>query len=248
MRKRIGFIAAIVLALGVLPVCVGVAFAVDNTEEFKASASPYKQLSTKKKKVGANLSLDITIKNPAGGKAAALNRVTILFPGGATVNTKAFPTCDPVKLEKLGPSVCTRAQIGTGTAVADASPILPRADAILRIFNGTPVRGTPRITVWANATSVSVTLVFSGLLTKQSGKYSYKLVLDVPHIPILPGNPDASVPEIHVKVGKKIKVKRKTINFIDSPRKCPTSGFPFHWDLGYWDGPAGAGDFLLPCP
>ena len=245
MRRPIVSIAA--LALGLMLVPAGAIAAVDNTEEFKASANPYK-LSTKKKKVGINLSLDFTMKDPAGGKPAALNRVTLLFPAGAKVNPQAFPTCDPAKLEKLGPSTCARAQIGTGTAVADASPLLPRVDANLRVFNATPVGGQPRVTLWASATLISVTLIFSGPLTKQSGKYSYKLVLNVPHIPTLPGNPDASVAEVHVTVGKKTKKKGKTINFIDSPTKCPKSGFPFHWDLGYWDGPNGTGDFLLPCP
>ena len=244
MRRLVFFTTAI----GVVLACVGVAFAVDNTEEFKASASPYKRLSTKKTKVGVNLGLDITMRNTAGGKPAELSRITFLFPAGAKVNSKAFPTCDPVKLDKLGPSVCRRAQIGTGSAVADASPVLPRADATLRIFNGTPQGGKPRITVWAHATVLSVTLVFSGLLVKRSGKYSYKLALDIPPIPTLPGNPNASVPEIHVKVGKKIRVKGKTVNFIESPTRCPASGFPFRWEIGYFDGPTGAGDFLLPCP
>ena len=124
MRRLVFFTTAI----GVVFACLGVAFAADNTEEFKASASPYKQLSTKKKKVGVNLSLDITMTNSAGGKAAELNRITILFPGGATVNTKAFATCDPVKLEKFGPSICTRAQIGTGTrTVPNTRTITPQS-------------------------------------------------------------------------------------------------------------------------
>ena len=132
----------------------------------------------------------------------------------------------------------------------------------MRVYNGTPVHGKPRITFWASAELVSVTLVFSGILTKQKGKYSYKLVTDVPHIPTLPGNPDAAVSEVHVTVGKKIRtktrtvrrhgkkrrIKGKTINFIDSPRKCPSGGFPFSAGFAYYDGPSGTTSYVLPCP
>lgn len=255
MRRPI--LTTVALALGLLLVPVGVASALTNTVDFKANVSPYK-LSTKAKKVGLQLAVDFVIKNadPAGGKPAALNNVVIQFPAGAIANPKSFPTCDPAALQKSGPSACTKAQIGTGTAVADASPLLPVVDAQMKVYNGTPVGGVPRITFWASADLVSVVLVFSGKLTKETGKYSYKLDVDVPHIPTLPGNPDAAVAEVHVKVQKKttktVKKKGKkvkqTINYIDSPSKCTTGGFPFHWHMGYWDGDPTEGDFTLPCP
>ena len=259
MRRPIFSIVALAAALSLVP--VGVASALTNTVDFKANVSPYK-LSTKKKKVGLQLAVDFTIKNadPAGGKPAALNNVVIQFPAGAIANPKAFPTCDENKLKSQGPSACSKALIGTGTAVADASPLLPVVDAKMNVYNGTPQGGVPRITFWASAELVSVTLIFSGKLTKETGKYSYKLDVDVPHIPTLPGNPDAAVAEVHVKVqkkvtktktvrkkGKKKKVKQ-TINYIDSPSKCTPGGFPFHWKMGYWDGDPTEGDFTLPCP
>jgi hypothetical protein len=250
-------LTTVALAAGLMLVPAGVASALTNTVDFKANVVPYK-LSTKKKKVGLRLDVDFTIKNaaPEGGKPAALNNVVIQFPAGAVANPKSFPTCDPAKLEKDGPNACTKALIGTGTAVADASPLLPVVDAQMKVYNGTPVGGVPRITFWASADLVSVTLVFSGKLTKESGKYSYKLDVAVPHIPTLPGNPDAAVAEVHVKVQKKItktvrkkgKRVKQTINFIDSPSKCTTGGFPFHWNFGYWDGDPNEGDFSLPCP
>ena len=255
MRRPI--ISIVALAVSASLVYAGVASALTNTVDFKANVVPYK-LSTKKKKVGLRLDVDFTIKNaaPEGGKPAALNNVVIQFPAGAIANPKAFPTCDSTALEKSGPSACSKAQIGTGTAIADASPLLPVVDAELRVYNGKPKGGVPQITFWASAKLVSVVLVFSGPLTKESGKYSYKLDLAIPHIPTLPGNPDAAVAEVHVKVQKKttktVKKKGKrvkqTINYIDSPSKCTTGGFPFHWKFGYWDGDPNEDDFTLPCP
>jgi hypothetical protein len=255
MRRPIITVVALVAAVSLM--FVSTASALTNTVDFKANVKPYK-LSTKKKKVGLELDVDFSIKNaaPEGGKPAALNKVTIQFPAGATANPKAFPTCDEDKLRSDGPTACSKAQIGTGTAIADASPLLPAVDAEMRVYNGKPKGGVPQIIFWATAKLVSVTLVFGGPLTKESGKYSYKLVVDVPHIPTLPGNPDAAVAEVHVKVQKKttktVKKKGKkvkqTINFIDSPSKCTTGGFPFHWNFGYWDGDPNEGDFTLPCP
>ena len=255
MRRPIFSIVALAVAISLVP--AGVASALTNTVDFKANVVPYK-LSTKKKKVGLRLDVDFVIKNadPAGGKPAALNNVVIQFPAGAIANPKSFPTCDPEKLKSQGPNACSKALIGTGTAVADASPLLPVVDAKMNVYNGTPVGGVPRITFWASAELVSVVLVFSGKLTKETGKYSYKLDVEVPHIPTLPGNPDAAVAEVHVKVQKKVtktvkkgkKKVKQTINYIDSPSKCSTGGFPFHWKMGYWDGDPTEGDFTLPCP
>jgi hypothetical protein len=61
--------------------------------------------------------------------------ITVHLPAGMTRNTGSFATCDPAVLFEGG---CPGSLIGTGSALYDAGPILPRPlTATLNILNGT---------------------------------------------------------------------------------------------------------------
>jgi hypothetical protein len=71
-------------------------------------------------------------------------------------------------------------------------------------------------------------------------------VLDfvVPLVPTLPGQPNATLTYFEVTTGatltvkKKVhgKKKKKKINYLENPTKCPSGGYPWKLEFGYENG------------
>jgi hypothetical protein len=199
-------------------------------QTLEASHSPNKA-STKKKKRGAKVKITLTLKKADGTKAVATNDAIVTLPKGMGLNYKKFPTCQQSKLESQGPKGCpSKSKVGTGSLKADARPVV-----------GTEVGGTVTAFNGANRTyllyvvpEISSPLVIPG---KLKGRV---LDFDVPLVPTLPGQPNATLTFFEVNTGgtitKREKGKKKKYNYLENPRSCPAGGYVWQIEFGYENG------------
>lgn len=133
------------------------------------------------------------------------------FNKGGQYNARYLPKCNPQELRSKGPPACPkRSRIGSGSATADARPVLANVNAKITIFNGGRSNGTDRVILHA-VPEISGPITLVGTLKKRrGGRYDYVLTFDVPPIPTLPGQPNASITSVQTKTFRRI-VKRKRV-------------------------------------
>jgi hypothetical protein len=234
MGKRGRTAAVAVLGLALAGLLAGSAFAVTNTLEQEFGVKLIKQPPGQPWAIG--LSVHSVIDTTTGEKPATLKTIVFLFPH-AKVNASAFKTCDPVRLGGAGPKACPAgSKLGSGTALADARPLVNPVHATITMYNAPRKNGNPVFIFYAQATEVAVNLVLQGELKKASGKYGYRLEIPVPRIPTLPGQEDASIHDINVGVAATTKRKGKTVYLLQAPTVCPAGGFPFQTTFNFNDG------------
>jgi hypothetical protein len=181
----------------------------------------------KKTRGGLTLRTTINIRDDTGIKPPPLTNTTLRFPHGAVVNARLFKTCAASVLERKGPSGCPAAsKIGTGKATGDARPIVGNVDAKITLFNGKPLHGNPTIIIYAQP-EISSPLTITGELKRQrSGPYGYILDVDVPPIPTLPGQPNASVVFFDTRtLDKTVRRKGRKVHYIEGPILCSGTYF-----------------------
>jgi hypothetical protein len=193
------------------------------------------------KKTGAlRLRTAFKITDTSGGRPPALTNTTLRFPKGAAVNARYFKRCSPDRLTARGVSGCPSASIiGKGKAQGDARPIVnDPIDAKITMFNGPTRNGNPTIVIYA-VPEISSPIVIVGELKRQprSSSYGYVLSVDVPPIPTLPGQPNASVSFFDATtLDKTVKRKGRTIHYIQGPVICDGTFFlldgSFRYDGG----------------
>jgi hypothetical protein len=161
-----------------------------------------------------SLRIRIGIRDDAGARPSALRRVVIRFNKGGRFNGRRLPKCDPDELRARGPTACPRrSKIGSGTATADARPIVSGVvDARLSIYNGERRNGNETILIYAVPDISSPITLVGRLDEKRSRRYDYRLTFDVPPIPTLPGQPNASVTSVVTQTYRRI-VQRKRVRF-----------------------------------
>jgi hypothetical protein len=231
VRKTIALGVAVLVAL----IAAAVALAAPTTT-LEIKTTPNKASKSKSKLTPIRLAINVAFSDPAAQQPPALRKVVIRFNEGGTYNGKLFPKCKASALLAKGPSACPKgSKIGTGSATASAQPVIPLVNATLSIFNGEPKGGVPTVILYA-VPDISSPLTIVGTVAKKSstacgdgGKCDYVLTFDVPDIPTLPGQPNASVlttktttSSVFVKKKKKVKGKKKTVKIplIGAPVKC----------------------------
>ena len=154
-------------------------------------------------------------------------KFTFQFPK-ANVNSSAFTVCHATdgNLLSKGPSACPAAsQVGGGTADVRALS-LPFA-ATVKLFNGPGTNKKRQLILYANATTVDVTVILHGTLTKtNNGNYGYTFDLPIPPIQVLQDQ-FVAIEGFNITVGKRITVHGRKVSFIDAPTKCSGDGWPF---------------------
>ena len=162
------------------------------------------------------------VRDDAGVKPIPLTKTTLRFPKGAKVNAKFFKKCSRSALEAKGPSGCPAAsKIGAGSAIGDARPIIADVKTKITMFNGQPANGNPTILIYAVPDISSPLTIQAELKRQRSGPYGYVLEADVPTIPTLPGQPNASVTFFDATtLDKTVKRKGRTVHYIEGPIVC----------------------------
>jgi hypothetical protein len=176
----------------------------------------------KKARGGLTLRTTLRIGESTGAKPPPLTHTTLRFPKGAVLNARFFKKCSRAALERRGPAACPKAsRIGQGTSLADARPILPSVSAKITLFNGEPVGRDPTILIYA-VPEISSPLTLQGRLHQdRRSRYGYVLDVDVPKIPTLPGQPNASVTFFDATtIDRTVRRKGKRRHYIEGPVIC----------------------------
>jgi hypothetical protein len=210
----VGLVTAAILAASAAAAEAGLTESVDFTAKYVKAG--------KKKFGGLTLRTTISIRDDAGAKPPPLENTTLRFPRGAVVNARYFKKCSQSVLERKGPSGCpASSKIGVGTATGDARPVVGNVNAKVTLFNGKTVHGNPTILIYAQP-EISSPLTITGELKRQrTGPYGYVLDVDVPPIPTLPGQPNASVVFFDARtLDRTVRRSGRRIHYIEGPILC----------------------------
>lgn len=191
-----------------------------------------------RKKGSAALTLRTAFKitDTSGGRPPALTNTTLRFPKGARVNARYFKRCTAEKLTSKGASACPSGSvIGKGKAQGDARPIVnDPIDAKITMFNGKPQHGNPTIIIYAVPEISSPIVIVGELKQDRSSNYGYVLSVDVPPIPTLPGQPNASVSFFDATtLDKTVRRGGRTIHYIEGPVICNGTFFLLDGSFSY---------------
>jgi hypothetical protein len=190
--------------------------------------------STKKKPKGVKVKVVLTLRKADGTKPSPTVDTIVTLPRGMGLNYRDFPTCSQSALESQGPRGCpSKSKVGTGRLEADASPVLAKVGGTVTAYNG-----RNRTYLLYVVPEISSPLVIPGKL-----EGSRVLDFDVPLVPTLPGQPNATLTYFEVTTGgtitktKRVKGKRKRvkINYLENPTRC-SGGYDWKLDFGYENG------------
>jgi hypothetical protein len=236
MRK---FVALAIGGLGALALA-GVATAGEagpsptgQIQTLEVTHSPNKA-SKRKKPRGSKIKVVLTLKKADGTKPSPTVDTIVTLPRGMGLNYRDFPTCSQATLQSRGPSGCpSKSKVGTGRLEADASPVIAKVGGTVAAYNG-----PNRTYLLYVVPEISSPLVIPGKL-----EGSRVLDFDVPLVPTLPGQPNATLTYFEVTTGgtikkrKRVRGKRRrvTINYLENPTRC-SGGYGWKLDFGYENG------------
>jgi hypothetical protein len=184
---------------------------------------------------GADVEVEYKISGTEyGGFPPPLTGVIFDSPAGVKLISKGFVTCPPATLEAKGPGGCPKKSIAS-----------PKGEVLGIVSFGTS-RVEEKVVVQAffapggglsfdaeGESPAKIELVSKGHFTSTSPPFGPKLVTAVPLVETVPGAPDGSILSIKIKVGAAYKKGKKTISYINLPKKCPKGGFPVKSELIY---------------
>lgn len=139
-----------------------------------AKVSP-NRAGTKKRPQGVKLAIKVHWETPADLEKPIVQSADAYFPKGSLFNGGKYPTCSPAKMRD-GIAACPKKSImGTGTATAYADTVLTHPQ--ITVVNG----GKNKVYLYTVLTNPArVKAPVPGTITKLSGKWAYKLHLEVP--------------------------------------------------------------------
>jgi hypothetical protein len=176
------------------------------------------------------------------GKPSPVVKTVVKLPKGTKLGYKDFATCDPNKLERSGVKGCSKkSQVGKGTLTADGRPVVEApVQGSVTAFNGTNRRYLLYV-----IPELSSPIVIVGKLRGTT------LSLDVPLVPTLPGQPNATLTKFQIKTGgtvkKKKRGKRVKVAYIQNPKRCPAGGYEWTFEFTYENGEKLAPKDKAPC-
>ena len=195
--------------------------------------------SSKKRARGTRVTIRLSLKRADAGKASPTTGAVVHLPRGIRLNYRDFPTCDQDRLEANGPRGCPRgSKVGTGRIRADARPVVTNeVGGTVTAFNG-----KNRTYLLYVVPEISSPLVIPGKL--EGSRSKPRLNFQVPLVPTLPGQPNATLTYFEVKTGGKVKKRKRvrgkrrrvTVNYIENARRCTQSGWGWKIDFTYENG------------
>jgi hypothetical protein len=199
----------------------------------EAKVSPDKP-GTKKKPRGVKLKVDVHWDTPGDVEKPVVQRATVLFPKGSKYNGGKFPKCSANTMSRRGLNGCPKGSImGKGSAVAYADTVMTYPK--ITVVNG----GKSTVYLWTVMTNPArVQAPVPGKITKQSGKWAYKLELTVPQsLQIVAGVPIA-LKDFTVTAGKKDWL---------ATTGCPGGKWPFQGETFFDNGGSGVFESSVDC-
>jgi hypothetical protein len=240
MRKFVGLAIALVGLVAVTAAAIAGEAGPSPTGQIQgleASHSPNKA-SKKKKKVGTLVTITLNLKKQDGTQPSPTIDSIVTLPKGMGLNYSKFVACDKAKLEANGPSGCpSKSKVGSGKLTAGAEPVIPSVQGTVTAFNG-----KNKTYLLYVVPEISSPLVIPGKL-----KGKNVLDFDVPLVPTLPGQPNATLTFFQVKTGGKTKKGKKKYNYLENPTKCPSGGWLWKIAFKYENGEALAPEDSASC-
>ena len=222
MRKFVGLAIALVALVAITAAAIAGEAGPSPSGQIQgleASHSPNKA-SKKKKKVGTKAKVTLNLKKQDGTQPSPTIDAIVTLPPGMGLNYTKFTTCDINKLKANGPSGCpSKSKIGSGKLTAGAEPVIPSVQGTVTAFNG-----KNKTYLLYVVPEISSPLVIPG---KLKGKV---LDFDVPLVPTLPGQPNATLTFFEVTTGGKAKKGKKRFNYLDNPTKCSGG---YKWKIAF---------------
>jgi hypothetical protein len=203
------------------------------------------------------------IGTTSGKLPSPVTNVDLRLPAGVGVGTSTLglAICSPAVIELQGVEGCSpNSFMGFGRALVKVpiGPEIVEEPVSLTILMGPPSEGHTTMLFDAEGKSpVSATLVFPGVLLRDSWPYGAHLNTVVPLTPSVPGAPDAAVINMQSGIGPRSLIYSKHVNGkivkyrpigMAVPETCPKGGFPFSAIFSFQDGSTVTSSSAVPCP
>jgi hypothetical protein len=204
-------------------------------------------------RLGARGALTLTVDYTGElGLPSPVRTSVVELPAGLGLDIPTLRSCSAVRLRTHGASGCpAQSQIGSGHALleGDAGSQLISESVRLWVFLG-PLRGfQPTFLVLARGdTPLEERIVLRGTVMAAAAPYGEALAIDVPPIPTLPLEPDASLATLTLTIGTRAQRPTRGANAVVVPGSCPAGGFPFAAESSYADGSVSSDLATAACP
>jgi len=243
MPRRVILLALTVAA--VLAVNASAAFAVNSVQQFSASASPAKG-GTKAKPTPVSLKVRPYFSDISADAAApfATQLATVFFPSESVFNGKYFPVCAKLKVLNSASSCPSGSKVGKGTAAGTALGAIE--NLTVAIYNG-PGGNTIELLV-DGSSPLAIHSVIEGTLTKQTGKFGYKLTVPIPSDLQQPApQVFATLTDFNTTLPVKfVKKGKKKIPYL-AAAGCATGSWAFAYTGQYTDNTSQTVNVSEPC-
>jgi hypothetical protein len=173
--------------VAVLGLTVGIAYAVSDTLSYSGVGSHKGTPSTKKP---ANFAYTGTLSvdtNPPGQQPDTAPTTSVYFAKGIKRNGAYFPSCKQSEIEPNFAAKCSKAVVGTGTAIAYAGqPGADRSQSVKEDLNVKAVNGPKGKSLFLllnstpGATVPIVNRVVPGTIVASSGAFGFYVRFDIP--------------------------------------------------------------------
>jgi hypothetical protein len=177
-----------------------------------------------RRKVGTRVKVTLSLRKTDGSKPSPTTDAVVTLPRGMGLHYRDFPACAQSRLQQRGPRGCPpKSRVGRGSLKANAAPVIAEVGGTV-----TAINGTNQTLLLYIVPEISSPLVIPGKL-----QGSRTLDFNVPLVPTLPGQPNATLTFFEVTVGATIRKRKRgrrvKINYIDNP-PCRRA---FDWKIAF---------------
>lgn len=241
MRRRLlAVLAATAACLGAAPAA---APAASTSAAIQPAFAPYR--------LGTRIAATISLRFSGGpdGVPAPLRGIVLRLPAGLRIDLAGVGVCEPSRLRNRGAAGCSSASLlGRGNALTKVhagSQTLFEQVAV-RVFRGPDRGGDPSFEILGHGdTPLYQNNLSTAVLGPDTTPYGSKLVVSVPPIPTIMGEPDASFSSLSLTIGRAAGGSPAAVVL---PRRCPAGGFFLAASFAYADGSTGNASARVPCP
>jgi hypothetical protein len=205
-------------------------------------------------RLGANaiFTLKFSFRGGPEDVPSAVRKSVLHLPLGLQLSANHIATCSRAKLMAHGAKGCSPdSQIGQGKALTEIElGALPENENVtLWAFIGPFANGNPTIEILAQGiTPLEKRVVITGEVLPDNPPYGNKLVVNIPPIPTIPLEPDASTLSFSLTIGTAKHGANHASAAVTIPRRCPAGGFPFLDEFAFADGTDVNAHFTSSCP
>jgi hypothetical protein len=216
------------------------------------SASIAPSLSPNQLDANAALTFAIRYAGDELGLPSPLRRAVLKLPAGLALDIPVLSSCSAARLQSLGVRGCpAHSEIGTGHAFmeADLGTAILAEHVTLWAFLGPPQNLQPTFEILGEGhTPLGVQMVLTALSLPARAPYGEELIMSIPPITTVPGEPDASVVAFSLTIGTSRRHHARDATTVVVPSRCPVGGLPFAGEFTYANGSSGSVLAASPCP